>query len=109
MLQELANGDNDFIYEMINIFLEDVPDSFKKMNEAVEGSDLQTVGRQAHKLKPSTGMIGAESATALSSQIEEIANKNDPDQQLVSLLETLGSALEGCYMELSEYRSQLGK
>lgn len=109
MLQELANGDQEFISEMINIFLEDVPDSLKKMNEAMKASDLQTVARQAHKLKPSSGMIGAEITTSLASQIEEIANNNDPDQQLVDLLESLSSALDSCYAELSLYRSQLSK
>ena len=107
MLQELSNGDNGFISEIIEIFLEDVPVSFKKMAEAIEESDLQTVARQAHKLKPSSGMIGAEVATNLASEIEVIAGINDPNTQLPAMLISLGDALDNCYKDLSKYQSQV--
>jgi HPt (histidine-containing phosphotransfer) domain-containing protein len=109
ILRALAEGDNNFIKEMINIFLEDVPLSFQKMTDDLENSNLQSVARQAHKLKPSTGMMGAEIATSLATVIEEVANTNDPNNELSKMLETLKKSLSNCYEDLIVYRSQIEK
>lgn len=77
------------------------------MTQALEESDLQTVARQAHKLKPSSGIIGADVATNLALQIEVIAEKNDPNKQLPSMLKSLGNALDNCYRDLSKYQSEV--
>jgi HPt (histidine-containing phosphotransfer) domain-containing protein len=109
LLRQLANGESGFITEMIDIFLEDVPVSTQKMAEALEESDLKMVARQAHKLKSSTRLVGADIATDLIVEIEIIAEKNDPDRLLNSVVKTLKNALENCYVELTKYRFQINK
>lgn len=70
-LEEIANGNTDFIVEMIDLFLQQAPESLIQIREKVEKKEFQLVGNLAHKLKPTFAMIGVMSGSKLAERIEK--------------------------------------
>ncbi|MEL7006525.1 MAG: ATP-binding protein, partial [Bacteroidota bacterium] len=59
-LSGVCHGDKDFMRDMIETFITNTPQSLKAMHEAAEKKDWVTVGRNAHKIKPSISFMGLE-------------------------------------------------
>src|SRR6185312_6372716 len=78
MLQEL--DDNDYLSQMIEIFLSMTPVELVEMEKQTEAGELENVYKIAHKLKSSTGLIKANILLDVLVQIEyEAKNKNKAD------------------------------
>ena len=73
----------------------------------MEPGNLNIIAQLAHKLKPSTGIIGAEHAASLASKIKVLAESSVPDSVLQTMLAELKITLDSCCQELAVYRSQL--
>jgi hypothetical protein len=73
----------------------------------MEAVHLKNLAQLAHKLKPSTGIIGAGYAASLALKIQVIADSNDPDSVLQTMLTELKITLDSCCQELADYRSRL--
>jgi CheY-like chemotaxis protein/HPt (histidine-containing phosphotransfer) domain-containing protein len=69
------DGENDFLTEVIDIFLENTPPMLKEMNEATKNKDARTLQRLAHKLKGSSSNLGAKSMAELCATLEEEASR----------------------------------
>ena len=69
-LQEVAMGDDEFMMELIDLYLQDAPDQLEALGKAVASQDNKAVSAAAHKLKGSCGNVGAEGLVALCQQIE---------------------------------------
>lgn len=78
MLKEL--DDNDYLSQMIEIFLSMTPVELVEMEKQAEAGELENVYKIAHKLKSSTGLIKANILLDVLVQIEQEAkNKNKAD------------------------------
>ena len=70
-----VGGDVDLLKEVIELFLNDYPDTFEKIRSAVDGSDANALEHHAHSLKGSVSTFGAgpafEAAFALEKQGRE--------------------------------------
>ena len=78
MLQEL--DDNDYLSQMIEIFLSMTPVELVEMEKQTEAGELENVYKIAHKLKSSTGLIKANMLLDVLVQIEQEAkNKTKAD------------------------------
>ena len=75
-LKEMAQGNEDFIKNMINVFLEHTPPILEEVNQAFKQGDLQKVGELAHQIKPSIDLMGIES---LHQEIRDIEQKGKKD------------------------------
>ncbi len=69
-LQEVAMGDDDFMIELIDLYLADAPAQLEALSQAVAREDASAVSAAAHKLKGSCGNVGAEGLVTLCQQIE---------------------------------------
>jgi two-component system sensor histidine kinase/response regulator len=77
-LRELQQeGEPDFVKELIELFLSDVPPQLATLREAVRGNDAESVERIAHTLKGSSGNMGAKKMTALCAQLQEAGASRD--------------------------------
>ncbi len=57
-LNEIAEGDRDFMKEIIELFITGIPDSVAKMNKAYRDKDYTVLSGEAHKIKPSIDTMG---------------------------------------------------
>lgn len=80
-LNEMADGDEDFINSVISVFLEEVPQDLEGLESALEQQNYEQVYQLAHKIKPNVDLLGMEQTRAVALQIETLgkssANMNE--------------------------------
>ena len=79
--------DNDYLAEVLTIFLRDTAQELKEMKEAVKAGQTAIIAQKAHKIKGSAGVIEATEMCNLLNRIEEIAKTATINDILKSLIE----------------------
>jgi HPt (histidine-containing phosphotransfer) domain-containing protein len=88
-----GEDDADIVAELAGIFLEDTRSGLRTLEEAVQSGDAQAVERVAHKLKGSSGNMGARGMSDLCARLEGAGASGDLSQSpglLARLEEELG-------------------
>lgn len=76
-LQKLTDGDNEFLRELIDLFLADVPARLANLRQAVERSSASDIKSEAHGLKGSCGNLAAKGMHKLMAEMEKQAATGD--------------------------------
>ncbi len=104
-LREIAGDDVEFIDELVDSFLHDTDETLDSLEESIGRDDLKAVAKLAHRLKGSSGTMGAESIRYLCEQLEQCiaqGSLNGADT-LVAHMRTVFSATRSSLpQELSE-------
>ncbi len=79
LLQEIADGSDEFIVESIDMFLQQTPPSLQDLNTAFDELDWAAAAAAAHKLKATLGFFGMLNSQALIQQIELSCKTGAPD------------------------------
>ncbi len=74
-LEELAEGEEEFLREVVRTFLEVTPDNLDALKAAVAAGDREQTAFYAHKLKGSFNFIGCSQLSATFSTIETWAKE----------------------------------
>ena len=77
-INEMAEGDSDFITSVIGVFLEEVPEDLNSLEAAVENGDFTQIYQLSHKLKPNVDLLEMESTRVLALEMETMG-KNEED------------------------------
>jgi len=75
-IREATMGDEEFMVELIDIYLDDSPTQISALRDAIEGQDGKVAASTAHRLKGSSGNLGADSLAALCRQVEEAGRED---------------------------------
>ncbi|MDD2337896.1 MAG: response regulator [Geobacteraceae bacterium] len=77
--QALASveGDLGLLKEVVNIFLEEYPNTMKEIRDAIDGADSHRLNRAAHSLKGLVGNFGASAAFETALSLEMLGKEND--------------------------------
>lgn len=84
LLNEIADGSNDFIIESIDMFLANTPALIKTLSTAVANHDWPAVASTAHILKSNVGFFGMTISQGLMQEIEISAKDDQPDIKSLS-------------------------
>ena len=76
----------DFVRSIVEMFVENTPDSIAAIKKAFELDEMETVRQQAHKLKPHFSFFGAAGLQQTFQMIEDYARANDNKEQLPDLI-----------------------
>lgn len=79
-IKQTTLGDDEFLAELIDIYLDDAPPQLELLRAAVARADAAAASSVAHRLKGSSGHIGAESLSQLCSQIERAGRQSRVDE-----------------------------
>jgi HPt (histidine-containing phosphotransfer) domain-containing protein len=90
--RRLAAGDEELRAEVAAIFVESSPRYQVNLREAVQASDPVRIGQIAHTLKGASGAVGATTAQALASKLEELS-QDGSDERLAALAGELAREL----------------
>ncbi|WP_209405345.1 Hpt domain-containing protein [Pseudozobellia sp. WGM2] len=71
-INEMAEGDEDFINSVISVFLEEVPQDLEELESALEQHNHDRVYKLAHKIKPNVDLLGMEQTRAIALQMETL-------------------------------------
>jgi len=70
-------GDEDLAKEIINDYLNQIPDNLLGVKKALEHEDLSLVQREAHIIKGASGNVGALSLQDIAEKIEVACEEKD--------------------------------
>ena len=94
MLMELGGEDDpELLEELIHLYLDDSRVRVKILGDALDGGDLEAIGRSAHALKSASANIGALCFADVCREIETYANAGDSAR--VQELVGRGQAMHG--------------
>lgn len=97
-LNEISGGDDEFIAEMIETFLEETPKDLSAMRSEMGAGDWSTVGKTAHKMKSSIKMFGYETLKNQALFIEQSGksgtNFDVLPQKITEFIDGVENALE---------------
>ena len=77
VLQMLTDGDNEFLRELVELFLEDVPVRMTNLHAAVAGGIAIEIKNEAHGLKGSCGNLAAKGLQHQMADIERLATNQE--------------------------------
>jgi HPt (histidine-containing phosphotransfer) domain-containing protein len=77
-LQELSGGDHKYLYELLNIYLDNTPEGVTQLEKLInQGKDWEAIWKQAHFLKSSAGIVKIRDMHAHLLQIEQLGRKHE--------------------------------
>lgn len=74
-----VRGKRDLLCKLIDLFLQDLPDNFDALREALQAGDAQALERAAHRLKGAASTLSADALASRAAQIEAHACTRDLD------------------------------
>jgi PAS domain S-box-containing protein len=86
-LRKASRGNEAFVEKMINLFIQTIPDSVKKMKIALDEKDFETLRAIAHRIKPSLNDMRIDDLKYVIRQIEYLATDEPQSNQLPILLQ----------------------
>jgi two-component system, sensor histidine kinase len=93
-LYEISNGDDAFPKKIITIFIEDAAVSLEEILTAVTKQDFATIKAVIHRIRPAIDSLGIFSLKDNLTQIETLAQKNLPSDELDRLIAELDCVLK---------------
>jgi HPt (histidine-containing phosphotransfer) domain-containing protein len=93
-------GDEDFLREIADLFLEDCPKLLADIHSAVSTGDAGALEHAAHTLKGSVSNFGAEAARQAAFRLENLGRAGD--------LKPAGEAYSSLVQEIERFTDALG-
>jgi len=75
-INEMADGDQDFINSVVTVFLEEVPQDLEGLEQALLDKNHERVYQLAHKIKPNVDLLGMEQTRAAALEIETMGKNS---------------------------------
>lgn len=100
-IQEMAEGDEEFVQSVLSVFLEEVPGDLQALEGAVASGDYDQIYKMAHKIKPNVDLLGMEQARALALELETLGKAEGDLGVIRSLFPGLKQQVEQAIAELS--------
>lgn len=88
-LTGMGGGNNDFVMQMLKLFVTNTPESAQKIKSAYASGDFDTVKYLAHLIRPSLHNMSVNSVKNDVLQIEALAEKKIKDPMLEMLIDKL--------------------
>lgn len=85
-------GEPDFVVELIDLYLNEVPRLFDTIRKAVANRDRSTAKRSAHSLRGSSGNLGVLQMATIAGELEHL--ENDYSTVAPELLRSLENEFE---------------
>lgn len=97
-LNERFEGDDEFIQEMLYLFLDESPPLVTGIQHAIKAKDAEKLAFQAHGLKGASANIGAFQVKALAAALDEKGQQKD-----LTDAEQLLEQLQGAMVQLRQF------
>lgn len=101
-LQSLCKGNNEFLTEMIAVFIEQTTDVIEKCEATLIQNNFIEVSGLIHKIRPSVEMLGIASIYEEMKLLEKIAKESTDKDQIATLFTIVKDVLEKSIAQLKE-------
>ncbi len=101
-LNEMAEGDEDFIISVISVFLEEVPEDLAALEHAIASGNFEQIGKMAHKIKPNVDLLGMEQTRANAYELEKLGKASGSLEEIKMKFPLLKKDVEQVISELQK-------
>ena len=108
-LQDVANGSNEFMIEMMEMFLKQTPGYFEQLDQLIKDENWPVVADISHKIKPSLTFMGIESARVSLDEIEHNARNLKNLETITPAFKILKKMSVQLFIKLAQVKSDLEK
>jgi HPt (histidine-containing phosphotransfer) domain-containing protein len=106
-LQEMAGDSPEFLIEMLDTFVEQIPNYMDDLEKAINNQYWKAASDYAHKLKPTFYYVGREDVRDHVQLIEVNAREQINLEVLQKSFEELKEFLPSLFKQISDKKSQL--
>ncbi|AEL27118.1 Hpt domain-containing protein [Cyclobacterium marinum] len=93
-LEEISGGSQEFINEMIKLFISQAEITIDGFNQAINKKDFATIRDLAHQIKPSIDNIKITTLMPIIREVERLAETEGTSENLALNIDTVNSELE---------------
>lgn len=108
-LQDVANGSNEFMIDMMEMFLKQTPGYFEQLDQLIKDENWPVVADISHKIKPSLTFMGIESARVSLDEIEHNARNLKNLETITPAFKILKEMSVQLFIKLAQVKSDLEK
>jgi HPt (histidine-containing phosphotransfer) domain-containing protein len=105
-LEEIGGGSDEFVVEMIKLFIIQAKNTIKGFNSAYDKKDLEEIRSLAHQIKPSIDNIKITLIMPVIREIENLAEDNGPAEKMVPCIMEVNTVLENVIVQLESELSE---
>ncbi len=98
---KMLEGEEEFLKELAEIFINDAPEHMSEIEEAVNCRNSEALVKSAHKLKGATANFGKNATTDTAFKLESMSRENNMDG-VEEVYGTLVKDIEGLVNALKE-------
>ncbi len=101
-VNEMAEGDQDFILSVVSVFLEEVPTDLAALEIAIAEKNFEQVYKLSHKIKPNVDLLGMEQTRATALELETLGKNEGNLDEIESKFPLLKKDVEQVVSELQK-------
>ncbi|MEA1786246.1 Hpt domain-containing protein [Arenibacter sp. GZD96] len=101
-LNEMAEGDEDFINSVVAVFLEEVPQDLSELEKALNERNYEQVYKLAHKIKPNVDLLGMEQTRDMALQIETLGKGKANTAEIARIFPLLKKDIQQVVAQLKQ-------
>lgn len=101
-LKQISNGDDHFIKEMIEVYIQQTPEAISNLEKHLKNKDWKMVRSVTHKIKPSFSFFGLTDLSEIVNSIDEYCEKQIHLELLPDMISKVKSTCAKAVIELKE-------
>src|SRR5207247_2105405 len=101
-LKQIAEGNDAFIIEMIEMFLQKTPEALEKMNESFQEQNWEELRHIAHRIKPSYSYIGLPEVQLVLSEIESCSHAKTDLEKIPGMMLRVRQTSQTAFKDLEQ-------
>jgi HPt (histidine-containing phosphotransfer) domain-containing protein len=106
-LKDVASGSDEFMIDMIDLFLDQTPAYFEQLEQFISEENWSKVADIAHKIKPTLAFMGVDSARESMAEIEQNARNLINLETISPAFQLLKEMSVQLYKQLAEVKASL--
>ncbi|HEY1009217.1 MAG: Hpt domain-containing protein [Daejeonella sp.] len=106
-LRDVSSGSNEFMVEMIELFLDQTPGYFEQLKQFISEENWAKVAEIAHKIKPTLAFMGADAAREGMAEIEANARSLVNTEKIAPAFKSLYDFSGDFFTKLAEVKKDL--
>ncbi len=106
-LKDVASGSDEFMIDMIDLFLDQTPAYFEQLEQFISEENWSKVADIAHKIKPTLAFMGVDSARESMAGIEQNARNLVNLEAISPAFQILKEMSVQLYKQLEEVKASL--
>ena len=96
----LSEGDEEFVMQIINLFLTEIPDDLKEVKDGIEEKNYKQAHAFAHKIKPTLDLMGMNVAFEEILMVEAWAKREGKRKEIKETYKSIKSQVENAMKEI---------